>query len=136
LVQLFRGRREASLHKVESQRTPCRQVRCNAADRFQARSNRTAWEDTIYVKDLKRAIEDLEDYVEVRLMTQENYPFESTVAGTIIGKELNRENARRCETEEEKEEELKRFPNGALYLIEDEQVGYGSATAWLYCHRM
>ena len=70
---------------------------------------------------LNELIERLEEYreqlggeVEVRLMTQPNYPFENSVKGV-------------CSTEEmDVEDEFVSI----VYIVESNQIGYGTKLAW------
>jgi hypothetical protein len=67
---------------------------------------------------------------EVRLMTQENWPFENGIAGLASLDEIH---ATERDNKDEKEDEM--FdPAGDLdqvvYLIEGQQMGYGTKWAW------
>ena len=73
-------------------------------------------------------IERLEDYrdelggdTEVRLMTQQNWPFENTVAGLASGQEINdRDDGDDEDVDDER----------VVFIIEGQQLGYGSKRAW------
>ena len=73
-------------------------------------------------------IERLEDYrdelggdAEVRLMTQQNWPFENTVAGLASGAEIN-------EREDGDDEDVDE--DRVVFIVEGQQLGYGSKRAW------
>jgi hypothetical protein len=86
------------------------------------------------IGDLKTLLEDFDesqDGVEVRLMTQQNYPFENRIGGTWL-----------CIPDDERTDFA---PAGArdfgsrgdgspvLYLVEGGQMGYGTRDAWANC---
>lgn len=85
-------------------------------------------------------IERLEDYrdqiggdAEVRLMTQQNWPFENTVYGLASGAEIN-------ESEDDDEDEGESDDDdveqdAVLYIVEGQQLGYGSKRAWEVANR-
>jgi hypothetical protein len=73
-------------------------------------------------------IERLEEYrddlggdTEVRLMTQQNWPFENTVAGLASGQEIN---DRDDGEDEDVDDDL------VVFIVEGQQLGYGSKRAW------
>ena len=73
-------------------------------------------------------IERLEDYrdelggdTEVRLMTQQNWPFENTVAGLASGQEIN-------ERDDGDDEDVD--DDRVVFIVEGQQLGYGSKLAW------
>lgn len=78
------------------------------------------------VGELKDLLEDMDDDVEVRLMTQENYPFENAVQGCCLRSEMHGE-------DEEEEAESVESQEEILYIVEGRQIGYGSKTAWDLC---
>jgi hypothetical protein len=77
-------------------------------------------------------IERLEDYrdalggdAEVRLMTQQNWPFENEIFGVATLDEIR---------EHDGEEDFD--PEGvddAIYIVEGHQLGYGTSAAWAAC---
>jgi hypothetical protein len=85
-------------------------------------------------------IERLEGYrdeiggeAEVRLMTQQNWPFENTVYGLVSGAEIN-------ESEDDEEDEGESDDDdveqdAVLYIVEGQQLGYGSKRAWEVANR-
>lgn len=80
---------------------------------------------------LNELIERLTEYresmgdVEVRLMTQSNWPFENTIAGLASGEEINDA----CD-EEDPNDEGGMDDENVLYIVEGDQLGYGTKTAW------
>lgn len=80
-------------------------------------------------------IERLEDYrrefggqIEVRLMTQSNYPFENTLAGLVSGLEINA-----AADEDDPDDDGDVDDDAVVYLCEGEQLGYGTKRAWKLC---
>ena len=74
-------------------------------------------------------IERLEEYrdelggqSEVRLMTQQNWPFENRIAGLTSGEEINNRD------EDEDDEDVD--TDQVVYIVEGGQLGYGSKRAW------
>ena len=77
---------------------------------------------------IDQLIERLEDYrdelggdTEVRLMTQQNWPFENTVAGLASGAEIN-------DRDDGDDEDVD--DDSVLFIVEGQQHGYGSKRAW------
>ena len=73
-------------------------------------------------------IERLEDYrdefggdTEVRLMTQQNWPFENSICRAFGANEI--QDARRRRRDEPDDDEL-------VYIVEGSQIGYGNKAAW------
>lgn len=60
---------------------------------------------------------------EVRLMTQQNWPFENTIAGLVSLEEIHDSKDR---TSEDRDEEIEAI----VYLCEGTQLGYGMKQAW------
>jgi len=84
----------------------------------------------VTVNTLREMLEDLDGDIEVRLMTQESWPFEYDIKGTILATDTpNDENhfnppfkpAEPNSTDE------------AFYIVEGNQLGYGSKGAWTDC---
>jgi hypothetical protein len=81
-------------------------------------------------------IERLQDYrdqlggdAEVRLMTQQNWPFENSIRGLASGAEIND----CCDDEGDDEESCDESDvddDAVLYIVEGQQLGYGSKRAW------
>jgi hypothetical protein len=59
---------------------------------------------------------------EVRLMTQQNWPFENTIHGLASGAEINGAD------EDDDEDDVE--ADAVLYIVEGGQLGYGSKRAW------
>jgi len=60
--------------------------------------------------------------IEVRLMTQPNWPFENSVAGLASGAEIN------DQTEGDADEDVN--DDNVVFIVEGQQLGYGSKRAW------
>ncbi len=63
---------------------------------------------------------------EVRLMTQENWPFENSICGLVSGSELN------GHTEDPDDEDV--ADDALVYIVEGGQLRYGSRRAWEICN--
>ncbi len=82
---------------------------------------------------LNQLIERLEGYrdelggdAEVRLMTQQNWPFENEIAGVCSGSEINdAEDEDEADDPDEADE-----ADDVIYICEGRQLGYGSGRAW------
>ena len=81
---------------------------------------------------LNDLIERLEEYrdqlgedAEVRLMTQQNWPFENTITGLASGAEIN-------ETDDDDDDDVE--ADVVVYIVEGQQLGYGSKRAWEAAH--
>ncbi|MEZ6100271.1 MAG: hypothetical protein R3E01_14985 [Pirellulaceae bacterium] len=77
------------------------------------------------INDLIARLEDYRDDLggdaEVRLMTQENWPFENEIVGLVSGEEIN-------ECEDEQDEDVDE--DAVLFIVEGRQRCYGSKRAW------
>jgi hypothetical protein len=78
-------------------------------------------------------IERLEEYrddlggdTEVRLMTQQNWPFENEITGLASGAEINE-----CDDEEDDDDVE---DDNVVFLVEGRQRCYGSQRAWEVAH--
>jgi hypothetical protein len=78
-------------------------------------------------------IERLEDYrdalggeAEVRLMTQQNWPFDNEIRGVASLSEVHGQDPEDFDAEGDAEH--------VVYIIEGRQLGYGTATAWEVAH--
>ena len=81
---------------------------------------------------LNELIERLEEYrdlhgedCEVRLMTQQNWPFENAITGLVSGAEIN-------DTDDEDDEDVE--TDAVVYIVEGTQLKYGSKRAWEAAH--
>ena len=79
---------------------------------------------------INELIERLEDYrdeiggdAEVRLMTQQNWPFENTIVGLASGEEINADPEGDDDDDDVEADQV-------LYICEGQQLGYGSKRAW------
>ena len=83
---------------------------------------------------LNDLIERLEEYrdqlgedAEVRLMTQQNWPFENAITGLVSGAEIND-----ADDEDQDDEDVE--IDQVVYIVEGQQLGYGSKRAWELAH--
>lgn len=88
---------------------------------------------------LNELIERLEEYrdlhgedCEVRLMTQQNWPFENAITGLVSGAEIN--DAEGDDDDEGVETGTDVETDAVVYIVEGEQLGYGSKRAWDTAH--
>jgi hypothetical protein len=63
---------------------------------------------------------------EVRLMTQQNWPFENNICGLASGAEINGFD----EDEEDGSDDDDATEDAVLYIVEGRQLGYGTKRAW------
>jgi hypothetical protein len=77
-------------------------------------------------------IERLEEYrdeiggdAEVRMMTQQNWPFENSICGLASGAEIN---AHIDSDDDEPDDDVE--DDNILYIVEGSQLKYGSKRAW------
>ena len=77
---------------------------------------------------LSEIIERLEEYrdelggdCEVRLMTQQNWPFENAITGLVSGSEIN---------ESDDDDDACVEEDAVVYIVEGAQLKYGSKRAW------
>jgi len=95
------------------------------------------------IRDLKDAIEGLDEGMEVRIMSQDNWPFENTVANMLCASDIEEENEEEWDGEGDPppyvnpghyQPKPRRYsneaPEDAFYLIEGHQLGYGTKEAW------
>ena len=85
------------------------------------------------IERLEELRSELGDDVEVRLMTQQNYPFENELAGATSLRDIRE----RDEVDSDDDENPERFepegePAEVVYLLEGRQLGYGTQTAWFF----
>ena len=81
---------------------------------------------------LNELIERLEEYrdlhgedCEVRLMTQQNWPFENAIIGLVSGAEIN---------ESDEDDDACVDDDAVVYIVEGTQLKYGSKRAWEAAH--
>lgn len=75
---------------------------------------------------LEELRDDISGDAEVRLMTQENWPFENSIRGVTTSSELVTD-----DEDDEYEDDGEEF----AYIVEGRQICYGSKNAWNVCHR-
>lgn len=84
---------------------------------------------------ISELIERLEEYrdelgdVEVRLMTQSNWPFENGIVGLASGAEINA-----AAEEEDPEDDGDVDDDDVVYIVEGQQLCYGTKRAWEVAH--
>ena len=64
---------------------------------------------------------------EVRLMTQQNWPFENHIHGLASGAEINAPDE---DDDEDYPDDADVEADAVLYIVEGSQLGYGSKRAW------
>jgi hypothetical protein len=74
------------------------------------------------IERLEEYRDELGGHSEVRLMTQQNWPFENRIAGLASGEEINDRD------EDEDDEDVD--TDQVVYIVEGGQLGYGSKRAW------
>lgn len=81
---------------------------------------------------LETLIEILNDYreefggdAEVRLMTQQNWPFENRICGVTSGRDMNE-----GDEDDEGEDAEDADDDSTVYIVEGGQICYGSKRAW------
>jgi len=63
---------------------------------------------------------------EVRLMTQQNWPFENEITGLASGEEINDA----CESEDDEHDDDDVDEDAVVFIVEGDQRCYGSGRAW------
>jgi len=63
---------------------------------------------------------------EVRLMTQQNWPFENEITGLASGEEINDA----CEGEDDEHNDDDVDEDAVVFIVEGQQRCYGSGRAW------
>jgi len=83
------------------------------------------------INELISMLEDYRDEIggdtEVRLMTQQNWPFENSIHGLVSGDQIN-EATSDDEGDDEYEGDVE--DDRVLYIVEGRQLGYGTKLAW------
>lgn len=84
---------------------------------------------TITIDELIERLEAYRDELggdtEVRLMTQQNWPFENRIAGLASGQEIND-----AVDDDDPNDDGDVDADRVVYLCEGEQLGYGTKRAW------
>ena len=82
------------------------------------------------IDELIARLEDYRDEIggdaEVRLMTQQNWPFENSIYGLASGAEINDYD----EDDEDGEDNDDAAEDAVLFIVEGQQLGYGTKRAW------
>ena len=82
------------------------------------------------IDELIARLEDYRDEIggdaEVRLMTQQNWPFENPICGLASGAEINDFD----EDDEDGDDDDDATEDSVLYIVEGQQLGYGTKRAW------
>ena len=80
---------------------------------------------------IDQLIERLEEYrdliggdAEVRLMTQQQWPFENTIVGVCSGEEIN------DAADDDPDDDGDVDADAVLYIVEGQQLEYGTKRAW------
>ena len=86
-------------------------------------------------------IERLEEYrdlhgedCEVRLMTQQNWPFENAITGLVSGAEINAAEVNDEDDNAGVHTDADVENDAVVYIVEGQQLGYGSKRAWEAAH--
>ena len=84
------------------------------------------------IDELISRLEDYRDEIggesEVRMMTQQNWPFENLMCGLASGAEINESAGDEEGDEDESDGDVE--SDSVLYIVEGRQIGYGSKLAW------
>jgi hypothetical protein len=81
------------------------------------------------VGELIERLEEMDPDAEIRLMTQENYPFENSIAGVTDSEEIII--AAEQDDEFTPAQDRDRPTQGiVVYIVEGQQLGYGNKAAW------
>ena len=82
------------------------------------------------IDELIARLEDYRDEIggdaEVRLMTQQNWPFENSIYGLASGAEINDYD----EDDEDGGDDDDAAEDAVLFIVEGQQIGYGTKRAW------
>ena len=82
------------------------------------------------IDELIARLEDCRDELggdaEVRLMTQSNWPFENDIVGITTSREIR-------DAEHEDDFDPQGDVDEAVYIVEGQQLGYGTKAAWDAC---
>ncbi|MFN7698861.1 MAG: hypothetical protein ACK5U8_13265 [Deltaproteobacteria bacterium] len=91
---------------------------------------------TMKVSELIELLQDQDPDAEVMIMSQESWPFENAVAGVAVREEFVDDDDEDCEDDEREEP---RYEKGTaandVFLVEGQQLRYGSKAAWRVASR-
>ena len=83
------------------------------------------------IDELIARLEDYRDEIggdaEVRLMTQQNWPFENSIYGLASGAEIN-------DYDQDGDDDDDAAEDAVLFIVEGQQLGYGTKRAWDAAH--
>jgi hypothetical protein len=92
----------------------------------------TYGEQTMTIDEMIARLEDYRDEIggdaEVRLMTQQNWPFENSVYGLASGAEINEFHDDEDGDDDEDSDDA--AEDSVLFIVEGKQLGYGTKRAW------
>ena len=88
------------------------------------------------VSELIELLQDQDPDAEVMIMSQESWPFENAVAGVAVREEFVDDDDEDCE-DDEREEPCYEKGTAAndVFLVEGQQLRYGSKAAWRVASR-
>jgi len=86
------------------------------------------------VSELIELLQDQDPDAEVMIMSQENWPFENAVAGVAVREEFVDDEDHDDDEREEHRYEKGTAPND-VFLVEGQQLRYGSKAAWRVASR-
>lgn len=82
------------------------------------------------VSELIEFLEDLDPDAEVFIMSQQNWPFENAVAGVVVREEMIEDDEELSDEEREEPRYEKGTAANDVFIVEGEQLRYGSKAAW------
>ncbi|MGI5865071.1 MAG: hypothetical protein ACOX6T_23870 [Myxococcales bacterium] len=83
------------------------------------------------VSELIELLEEQDPDAEVLVMSQENWPFECAIAGVATRDEILRADADERDEDDERDDCLEPGAHrNDVFIVEGEQLRYGSKTAW------
>ena len=83
------------------------------------------------VSELSELLEEQDPDAEVLVMSQENWPFECAIAGVATRDEILRADADERDEDDERADCLEPGAHrNDVFIVEGEQLRYGSKTAW------
>ena len=85
------------------------------------------------IDELIARLEDYRDeiggYAQVRLMTQQNWPFENSIYGLASGAEIN-DYQDDEDGDKDGDDDDDAAEDAVLFIVEGQQLGYGTKRAW------
>lgn len=83
------------------------------------------------IEELEARRDEIGGDAEVRLMTQQQWPFENELRGVVTTEDLMSADAcREDDMEEESDDEPAKVESPICFLVEGSQICYGSKKAW------